>query len=390
MAEAVVAMRSEGVIAEDIRNRDKIIDLLDCRRRGTRESKNCRFKADSFTIDEIMKMMKMHESAIYFMDDYAATLPAPAWWDHKARKWPSPIKLSHTERARFFRAFYRLQTWCHIFGQPEYGRHCSASTSSSFSSPFSAGLERPSENEWTDRTFTLEQAWRLIWGTMPPWEIEEVGSLLDYFMSKYIEVFQEITTALINGYKPGNSTRDDQSTQNSDVLDDAPIGTLPLGTPIHMIYELRGDPWSLAITFRYSMIEIGPYFLYKILQQPYDDRHIAVSNNLRSVFTTKLWEVTGLNDEQKLPLVSPADRYERADLARFITSLPVLEKPNKCWTRHWAGLEGQLHPDLWLVNGTGHYSSYPTINRREWKWGYVLWDDERLEEWNAVELSTRN
>ncbi|KAF5016180.1 hypothetical protein F66182_12222, partial [Fusarium sp. NRRL 66182] len=301
LAEAVVAMRSEGVIAEDLRNRDKIIDLLDCRRRGTKESKKHIFKADFFTIDEIMKMMKMHESAIYFMDDYAATLPAPAWWDHKARKWPSPIKLSHTERARFFRAFYRLQTWCHIFGQPEYGRQCSASTASSFSSPFSAGLERSSENEWTDRTFTLEEAWRLIWGTMPPWEIEEIGSLLDYFMSKYIEVFQEITTALINGYKPGNSTTDSQSSQTSDALDDAPVG----------------DPWSLAITFRYSMIEIGPYFLFKILQKPYDERHIAVSNNLRSVFTTKLWEVTGLNDEQKLPLLSPADRYERADLTQF-------------------------------------------------------------------------
>lgn len=138
------------------------------------------------------------------------------------------------------------------------------------------------------------------------------------------------------------------------------------------------------------MIEIGPYFLYKILQQPYEDRHIAVSNNLRSVFTTKLWEVTGLNDEQKLPLVSPADKYERADLAAFLPSLHALQKPNKCWIRHWAGSEGQVHPDLWLRNGIGHYSSYPTMNRREWKWGYVLWDDERLERWNAVELSARN
>ncbi|GAM38582.1 hypothetical protein TCE0_033f09416 [Talaromyces pinophilus] len=389
ITEAVVAMRSEGVIAEDIRNRDKIINLLDCRRCGTKESKT-RFRADSFTTDEIMKMMKMHESAIYFMEDYAATLPAPSWWDHKSRKWESPMIFSHTERARFFRAFYRLQTWCHIFGQPEYGRHFSSSSPSSFPTPFSAGLERPSENEWTDRTFTLEQAWRLIWGTMPPWEIEEVGSLLDYFMSKYIQVFQEITTALINGYRPGNSATDAESAPSSDILDDAPIGTLPLGTPIHMIYELRGDPWSLAITFRYSMIEIGPYFLYKILQQPYEDRHIAVSNNLRSVFTTKLWEVTGLNDEQKLPLVSPADRYERADLATFLTAVHALEKPNKCWIRHWAGSERQIHPDLWLRNGIGHYSSYPTMNRREWKWGYVLWDDERLERWNAVELSARS
>uniref|UniRef100_A0A093V543 Aflatoxin B1 aldehyde reductase member 4 n=1 Tax=Talaromyces marneffei PM1 TaxID=1077442 RepID=A0A093V543_TALMA len=389
--EAVVTMRSEGVIAENTHNRDKIIDLLDYRRRGAKECKT-NFRADSFTAHEIMKMMKLHESAIYFMEDYAADLPAPSWWDHKSRKWTSPIVFSHTERARFFRAFYRFQTWCHIFGQPEYGRHfssVSSSTSSSVGSSFSAGLEAPSENEWADRTFTLEQAWRLIWGTMPPWEIEEVGALLDYFMSKYIQVFQEITTALINGHRPGNSAEDDPVPSAALPDDSAPVGTLPLGTPIHMAYELRGDPWSLAITFRYSMIEIGPYFLYKILQQPYDDRHISVSNNMRSVFTTKLWEVTGINDEQKVPLLSPADRYERADIARHVNLLHVLERPNKSWIRHWAGEEGQLHPDLWLKNGVGHYGSYPTSNRREWKWGYVLWDDERLEEWNAVELSAR-
>jgi hypothetical protein len=229
ITEVVVAMRSEGVIAEDIRNHDKIIDLLDCRRRGPKESRQ-KFRADSFTTDEITKMMKIHEAAVYFLEDYAATLPAPSWWDHKARKWEPPIKFSHTERARFFRAFYRFQTWCHIFGQPEYG--CLSSATS-----FSAGPQRPPENEWTDRTFTLEQAWRLIWGTIPPWEIEEVGSLLDYFLSKYIHVFQEITTAIINGYRPNNPTEDEDSAASSGLSDDsAPIGT----TPIHMGYELRG------------------------------------------------------------------------------------------------------------------------------------------------------
>lgn len=88
--------------------------------------------------------------------------------------------------------------------------------------------------------------------------------------------------------------------------------------------------------------------------------------------------------------MSPADKYERADLAAFLRAVHALEKPNKCWIRHWAGSETQIHPDLWLRNGFGHYSSYPTMNRREWKWGYVLWDDERLERWNAVELSARN
>lgn len=145
------------------------------------------------------------------------------------------------------------------------------------------------------------------------------------------------------------------------------------------------------------MVEIGPYFLYKILQQPYDDRHIAVSDNLACGLGDKLWDVTGHGDDlfPKVPLVSPADKYERTNLAQFIYSLHVLERPNKCWIRHWAGSQEQIHPDLWLRHYfeeglRDNYDSYPAINSSEWKWGYVLWDDERLEAWNAIELSAMN
>jgi hypothetical protein len=130
------------------------------------------------------------------------------------------------------------------------------------------------------------------------------------------------------------------------------------------------------------MIEIGPNFLYKIMRQPYDYRQNAVANNLRSVFTTKLWEVTGLNDEFKLPLISPADKYERDDIDKVVTSWPVLDRPNYAWVRRWG--EGKpLHRDLWLESGVGHFDAYPTAHRRDWKWAYVLWDDERLAEWKV-------
>lgn len=234
MAEAVVAMRSEDVIAEDIRNRDKIFKLLDCRRLA--KERKTRFRADSFTPDELMKMIKLHDAAIYFMEDYAATLPAPSWWDHDAQEWELPIKLSHTERARFFRAFYRLQTWCHIFGQPEYGRFY---TSIPVWWWVWKELERPSVNEWKNRTFTREEAYRVIWGTMPPWELEEVASLLEYFESKYTQVFQEIMTALKNGYKPANSVEADEYIRSLDLSNNTPDLCWPSGIPIHVVYELR-------------------------------------------------------------------------------------------------------------------------------------------------------
>lgn len=131
------------------------------------------------------------------------------------------------------------------------------------------------------------------------------------------------------------------------------------------------------------MIEIGPYFLYKLLCQPSDQRQTAVANNLRSVFTTKLWEVTGLHDEFKLPLISPADKYERDNIGQLITSWPPLDQPNHAWIRRW-GQGKPLHPDLWMGgNEIGNFNAYPTAWRQDWKWAYVLWDDERLAEWKV-------
>ena len=155
----------------------------------------------------------------------------------------------------------------------------------------------------------------------------------------------------------------------------------------HITDRNAGNPWSIASSFRYSMIETGPFFLYKILHQPFNERHVAVSRNLRDVFTTKLWEVIGLKDDKKLPLISPADRYQRLNLPLFLNSLPALERPNKAWIRHWADSGGIVHPGLWLRDDLFSDSDYPTQNRLEWKWGYVLWDDDRLEQWNAMYLS---
>lgn len=239
MAEALVAMRSEGVIAENTDNRDKIMDLLDLRRGGGCKPKNKkrRYKHDAFSIDEIVRLLKLHDGATYFLEDFVSTLPQPPWWQTAGGmrgKWHVRL-LSPTERARFFRAFYRLQTWCYIFGQPEV-----LSSSSVLSE-----VDRPSENDWTDKTFSLEQAWRLIWGTMPPWEVEEIGCLLEYFMSKYVHVFQEISMALAREY---NDKADHAQASLRPGSGDGSRTPLSLETPIQEIYELRGVPfYSLPI-----------------------------------------------------------------------------------------------------------------------------------------------
>ena len=119
------------------------------------------------------------------------------------------------------------------------------------------------------------------------------------------------------------------------------------------------------------------------MNKSYDYRKKAVAMNLRGVFTTKLWEVTSLDNEDKLPLVSPADRYERDDIAKVVTSWPAVDQPTQAWLQHW-GNGQMLNRDLWLNNMANNFNIYPTAYRRDWKWAYVMWDDGRLADWKGA------
>lgn len=91
-----------------------------------------------------------------------------------------------------------------------------------------------------------------------------------------------------------------------------------------------------------------------------------------------------VNEKTKIPFVSPADRYDRKDLDVIIPSWPVLDRPNVAWTKHWSGMEDtkkRVHPNLWLRYRENYKLIYPIEHMREWEWGYVLWDNERLHEW---------
>ncbi|OKL56558.1 hypothetical protein UA08_08087 [Talaromyces atroroseus] len=284
ISEALVALHSEGVIAEDPRNRDKIIELLDCRRRGTREGK--KYKHDSFSIDEIIKLFKLHKAAIYLMDDFSTRIEEPPWWKPAGHPtWKSlDLKFSHTERARFFRAFYRLQTWHCIFGEPE----CfSFSLALRIETPY-----RPSYNEWEDMTFSHEEAWRLICGSIPPWDVEEMLCLFQYMKQRYIRIYREILAVLLH-------------------LD-------------------RDSASSSPLESSYLASSLGAAFENTCKRR---------ANNLREVLAARLHEVSGLKMEAKLPLLSPADRYERDDIAEVL--------------QRWG--EGKpLHRDLWRQNALPH------------------------------------
>jgi hypothetical protein len=110
-----------------------------------------------------------------------------------------------------------------------------------------------------------------------------------------------------------------------------------------------------ARIFRDTIIDISPRLLYKLL-------HLG---------------------EDTYPFLYPAEHYERDDIATALFSFPVLEQPTLGWVRHWLGND-LVDPIIW------EYINFPLGNTKDWDWGYVFWDTERLIRWKAPILEVED
>ncbi|OKL62597.1 hypothetical protein UA08_02377 [Talaromyces atroroseus] len=387
--ESLTTIRSKGLWAEDAKNTEDIIALLDFRRRASKEGNLPKYDHDSLTIKELVQLLKLHETASFLLEDYSKSLEQPDWWQSGTHGVWKPVRFSSNERTRFFRAFYRLQTWCHIFGHMEYYPIRPTRETDQFI------------NDWYGKTFSAADAWRLLWGTMPPWEVEEVGCIWLYCDNKYLKIFEEIRDTLLERFVPRYPGAPPTVENHLD-------GDLvPEGTPMSSIDELESERAHIPriqpiqntnfLSFagmdgcsrRDEMIAIGLCFFAKVLRSNNEEREKAILNNLRRPFWTsvdrELWQIGRLGNNERLPLLSPADRYEREDLADVISSWPLLEQPNQAWIKYWcAGTP--LHPDIWLIYPLGHGVPTCALDTGEWDWGYVLWDTERILQWNPPVL----
>lgn len=184
LAEAIAAIRSEGLYAVEPSSRAKIIAVLDCRRRSDEIQKLDSARTLSphlpVNIKEIFQLLQLRKEASFFLQDYTTNLQCPTWMD--SAKWSSkilPIKPSNTERKRLLRAYYRLQTYYNIFGHPE--RRSSDHPGRQYC------------NYWFGVSFSTEEVWRLFFATMPLWEVEEFACLSNYLYNRYEPVFKEIS-----------------------------------------------------------------------------------------------------------------------------------------------------------------------------------------------------
>lgn len=209
LAEALTAIRSTG--AHFTRQKEDAVALLDRWRRRDEIRKSSHPLPNPLDkardLEEIIQLLHLHKRLSFFVDDYSMNAPKPPsvslsqWRDEYL-----PLVLSGIEKRRLLRALCRFQVLNNMFGDRTRCLNwldcdsCRGSTSWQ-----SEKTERPNFFATSrDNRDIMEQAYRLFYGTMPPWEHEELGCVLGYFESKIKSVFEEIAHDLrqLSKYSP--------------------------------------------------------------------------------------------------------------------------------------------------------------------------------------------
>ena len=303
-------------------------------------------------LNEVRELLRLHEIAIWFLNDYSRNAPCPFWIDEIS--WSThilPLKLSKIEKKRYYRAFYRLQTFCNLFGNIETPVDSPDSSRSLY---------------WSGKQpFTEDEIWKFFFRTFAPWECEEFAGLWRYCHHRNEEVYAKVANDLVQ-YGPN---------ENGDL----PTRLKAIVLPSCSLLD-TDDLWMYRTHYREALASLGPTFLYRLLRD--DDfttqRNILYANSSGGVpyYPQSLPH----NYEIQYPLIYPADRFnfelDWEGLQAFLSTLREIEQPNLSWKKTWLGRMEVDEPLYEEMFDTG-------VNARRWTWAYAFWDDDRLWEWEA-------
>ncbi|KAL4883471.1 hypothetical protein BJY04DRAFT_184717 [Aspergillus karnatakaensis] len=358
IAEAIAAVRSKQLHASRKEDKDSIVALLDARRRSDEIRRLEKQSAAGLPLPyqptdclEVLELLKLHHIAVYLLDDYSRNAPRPHWigpatWDSGIL----PLSLSDTEKKRYFRAFYRLQTYGNMFSTGEN----------------SVDVQHQLHTrDWTG-IFTKEEVWRLFFSPLAPWEVEELGCVWHHFYERNGQRYFEVASDL-QKYWP-------EQVKTYPKLPDS-LHALPSCLILHC-QELI----AFERQIRENLTCYGPAFLYKLLDEEdyMTRRNFVLANARRSPKAFPV--VTPRNISVQLPLLYPADCFDfELDVEgfrSFVSTIPEIEQPNTAWTRVWIDhmQEDELLFEKMFSCG---------LRAPRWNWGYALWDSERLAEWRA-------
>ncbi|CAI7635562.1 unnamed protein product [Penicillium discolor] len=378
LGDAVAATRSRGLLFAG--QKREAIALLDTWRRKEEISKLGTTSLNRIdepgSVEEILHLFYLHKVFDFFLEDYAKNLPRPyaknirlpPWLEEANIPWEIqweasvlPIKLSRTEKHRLLRALCRLQIYANIFGQPECHK--------------GGDWFR---NDWNTRKETdsskpaSEEAWRVFFGTIPPWEYHEMACVWAYFTTMFDPIYKEVTAGL-HDLVEKHMRKDDSIYQFFDSL---PEDVRPPSGGMETLQSLQNLPGRSK-----SLASMGPEFVYRLLHgTPLVRRDMVKLNAEDDVLST--FPPSWLWEEDKLPFLYPADRHAVHNYEQLWSTLPSFEKPNLGWRR--------MH----LLPHTPEQTFEDAIDLEGgdealWSWGFAIFDDERLTAWKAPLLEYR-
>jgi hypothetical protein len=369
LAEAITAVRSRGLYFEH--HEREAIALLDTWRRreeicdlGLTLSNRIDQPRD---LQEILALCQFDMKLHFFLQDYVMNAPRPEWIEQT--HWECtviPIVLIQTEKHRFIRSFCRLQTLAHIFARckdwPRLTKILNDWEGKKDASPFHS---------------VEEQAYRLFYGTMPPWESDEMGSVWAYFNTKYDVIYKEVYNGLLDLLRNHPCYVNGDPGQPSDWFEylprhvQAPYWGL-IENPRHLEDMLNNTSCLAAL---------GPNFAYRILHAEPEIRRNMVLENWQPMEETFIGHPSRMyvREEETVPYLYPADRHAIWDFEQFWSTLASTERPNIAWQK------SRLYP---LRPGETLEDTVDFAGQREvgWDWGIAIWDDERLRDWKAPVL----
>lgn len=358
LGDAIAAVRSRGLDFKH--HREEAIALLDTWRRkeeikGLTPGSSSRID-EPCSLEEIESLFYFHDLIRFFVNDYATNAPRPAWIEqHEWEQNILPIELSHTEDYRLSRAICRFQIHANIFGRIE----CQDEANREFNDWDHC------EDENSPFHSADEEAWRLFFGTMPPWESHEIGCVWAYFQTKFDPVYKEITAGL------------------QDLLEKHADKESGLGERFEFLPPEVEPPWwgdiesldDLECPERFSgpLAAMGPDFMYRMLRgTPLVRRDLIMAN---SIDWGDPFIGMSLDDEERFPLLYPADRHAVEDYEQLWSTLPSFEQPNLGWKlNHLKPRSGDTFEWVFDIQGE---------EEDAWAWGLAIWDGERLQAWHA-------
>jgi hypothetical protein len=361
LADAITAIRSRGLLFST--HKHEAIRLLDTWRR--KEEIRDLALGSSIPIDEpdnleeIFHLLYLHKVFHFFLDDYAKNVPRPPWMENE--EWETsviPIKLSQTEKHRFLRALCRLQTYEHIFGLPER---------------LESGIWI--DNDWrntkqksSSSMSPNEEAYRVFFGPMPPWEYHEMGCVWTYFKTLFEPIYKEMSASLRDLVEK-HMSKDDPLYEFFEFLPEEVMPPWDNLQSLHDLEDLRYRSKSLAT--------MGPDFVYRLLHgTPLIRRDMVMLN--ASLAELSNFPPVWLEEEQKLPFLYPADRHAVRDYEQFWSTLPSIEQPNLGWKELYLLPTSQTPVETLedVVDMQGEDGGI-------WCWGAAIFDDERFTAWKA-------